>query len=90
MKLEKKDLNDRIDASMKEVYSKIENGSVVPLDRLSDLLKLILREYLWCELVSLDEDVSVTFGYDYYMYFHSNTDIEGIVKKIEDIGLYVD
>ena len=88
--LEKFDLDDKIDDSMKEIFSKIENSSVIQLKSLQGLLKLILREYLWCELKSLDDGVKIKFGYDYYMYFYSKKGIESIMNKVCDIGLYVD
>jgi hypothetical protein len=54
------------------------------------VMQLILRECLWCELVSKPKTVKVIFGYDYYVY------IEGIYIGKEAIfswakqGIYID
>jgi len=52
------------------------------------LIRLILREKLWCMFTS--KSMSVRFGWDYYMYIGSvNKCVKGI-KKVEQQGLFVE
>ncbi len=88
--LEKFDVGDKMDDSLKELYNKIESNSAFDLNEIDNIIKLILREYIWCELESLKGDIKIKFGYDYYMYFSSKRSQGGIVGRIQDIGLYVE
>jgi hypothetical protein len=70
-----------------ELYSNIteyHEKDIINIKNITDLLQMILREYLWCKLVS--KECEFHFGYDYYMYFisrKSSTDwIDGISNKL--------
>jgi hypothetical protein len=91
--LEKYDIESKVlDETMQDVGEKVENSATFHVRDLSSLLKLILREYLWCELHSPDEAVKVKFGYDYYMYFYSKRAniYDELLNGISEIGLFVD
>lgn len=45
-----------------------------------DLVRRILREELWCKLVS--EEVEFNFGYDYYMYLVCPLDLSGLLAMV--------
>jgi hypothetical protein len=71
-------------------FNKIEEGITITLDDLSLLIKLILRDIAWSELFcNNSEEVALTFGYDFYMYFNSNQDMSDLLKKVEQLELYV-
>ena len=92
--LECKDVekDDEIEAVSKDesfVYKQVKNNSKVNLKNLPVLLKLILRNYLWCRLV-YGEQMFVHFGYDYYMYVGVAEGCEKVIKQIEASGLFVE
>lgn len=71
-------------------FDNIEEGTIIPLNDLTLLIKLILREIAWAELFCIsDDEGALTFGYDFYMYFHSNKDMSELYSKVEQLGLYV-
>ncbi|HEV2601884.1 MAG TPA: hypothetical protein VGT41_06360 [Candidatus Babeliales bacterium] len=77
-----------LSASMVEVFDRLQEGLVVDLSMLDDVVRLILREVIWGKLQT--KNFYVHFGYDYYMYVGSiDRSIEAI-KKIEDLGLFVE
>ena len=44
----------------------VQNDSVLPLDRISEIIRRILREEFWCRLEGGQSFIH--FGWDYYMY----------------------
>ena len=40
-------------------------------------------------IVLTDDEVSIRFGYDFYMYFNSPKNLDPLVAKIEKLGLFV-
>ncbi|ATL48197.1 hypothetical protein COR50_14070 [Chitinophaga caeni] len=90
LKLEKYGIENLASEDIKN-YKEAINEQVYSLDKLSMIVRMNLRAYIWCELVSLDKKSRVEFGYDYYMYFISNKKIESSLwSKIEKLGLFVD
>ncbi|WP_165224334.1 hypothetical protein [Aquisphaera insulae] len=57
-------------ASLGPVYE----GMVVSGTNLDKVVRMTLRELIWCKLIG-DNGVYVNFGYDYYMYIGSNIDM---------------
>jgi len=71
-------------------FNKINEGTEILLNDLSLLIKLILRDMVWAELFCINSDeVALTFGYDFYMYFNSNVDMSDLFVKEGQLGLYV-
>ena len=50
----------------KKLALEFGEGSVLSLERIGDVIRLMLREELWCRLESQDGFVHI--GWDYYMY----------------------
>lgn len=74
---------------LKEHYGRLRTKKLVSKQDIEVISRLILREYLWCDLVHGDRGIH--FGYDYYMYFDSGTKIpEDLKIKIEKNGLYME
>jgi hypothetical protein len=73
------------------LYEQLDEEYKITIDRLPLLIKLILRELAWCELFcDGSEATAVRFGYDFYMYFNSEKDMQALFKRIEATGLFVD
>jgi hypothetical protein len=91
--IEKNGTNEKMDQLMLRDYLQLHDNQVIDKTRLRQISKLILREYIWCKLVT-DVGLSITFGYDYYMYFHliniSQKVINNIRHRIQLLGLFVD
>ena len=63
-------------------------GSVLPLERLADILGRILRKEFWCRFEA--DDGFVHFGWDYYMYFDVPRLCPSAEQTASQLGLYVD
>jgi len=94
-KLEKtSDINDFVrkqDDTLFQTYSKIKDLDDIDVDKemLLEVLLLIIREYMWCNL-QIDNDIKITFGYDYYMYFSGVNLNSKILEDIKRTGLFVE
>ena len=74
---------------MKELFHSVQVGRSITIEEIRPFVKLILRDLLWARLGVIDQLV-VTFGYDYYMYLHTNEAISSIKRRIENSGLFVE
>lgn len=64
------------------------NNMEVPLDRVEQLSRLVLREALW--LCWVAEGLEIKFGYDYYMYIMCEGISPTTIGQIEGSGLFVE
>lgn len=68
----------------------LKNNLTITGENINLILKLVLREYVQVTLlVDKDTESYVHFGYDYYMYFNSNENIDEIKKYISSLGLFM-
>ncbi|AEB75053.1 hypothetical protein [Clostridium botulinum] len=74
---------------MIEIFKTIKNEDDISVNKIGDLVKLILREHLWCKLEN-ENKMFIHFGYDYYMYIGSDSKCDYIINKIEHMGLFVE
>lgn len=82
--------NEELSDSLLHLYGALFEGCVISLSKLSDVMKLILRNNLWGEICcSINEDVCVRFGFDYYMYVNGLPKESTIWNKIREMGLVV-
>lgn len=71
-------------------YHSVTDGFQITVDELNIIVKLILRNLIWAELFDNNsEEIALRFGYDYYMYFNSNENMDELFKSVAKIGLYV-
>ena len=63
-------------------------GSVVPLEKLSEALRGIFRGEFWCRFQADDEFVHV--GWDYYMYVGVRSRCPAAEQTATEVGLYVE
>jgi len=59
--------------------SSIVNGQFLTIENACELARSILREEVWCKLVSTD--IEFHFGYEFYMYFVSNIEFSNFFEK---------
>lgn len=72
-------------------FSALQEGMLVPAAEVAPIVRLILRESIWCELLCERRPTwGVHFGYDYYMYLCSENQSPALWKTIQDLGLFVD
>lgn len=82
------DIQNLSEADTKQFYNFVKNGYVVTLDNIRPIAQLILREIIWCKLVS--NTMFVNFGYDFYMYI-GGCDLSKMEQKIiEGNGLFIE
>lgn len=74
----------------KQLFEEITNNEHINLYKAEPLIRLVLREMLWCRLCSDLEDVKIEFGYDYYMYVSCSEIEASTKKKICESGLFVE
>jgi len=70
------------------LYASIKEGDLIKKETIPLIAQLILREDLWCKLES--KQMSVHFGYDYYLYIGSKQPCGNTIKEIEQSGLFVE
>lgn len=56
---------------------------------LEDVIRMLLREVLWCKLVSEDR-FYLHFGWDYYMYVGSTSPSQAAIETAQTNGLFVE
>ncbi len=71
------------------LINNIHIGSCLNEQQVSDVYRLILREYIWAKL-SYNTKMYVHFGYDYYMYIGSSLPCSEAIKDIIKEGLFVE
>jgi len=91
--VEKYDASDYTYEDREEVlalHNNIDEGLVVTINNVGNIVKLILRELLWAELFcTVSEKLALRFGYDFYMYFNSNGNMDELFGRVTGLGLYI-
>lgn len=72
-----------------ELFNEVKEGIRLNIGKASDLIRLILREYIWCEL-STGNDEKFTFGYDHYMYFYSDKEYSDVLMQCTCDGIFIE
>jgi hypothetical protein len=65
----------------------IYDGMIVSGQALEDVVRLCLREIIWCRLEG-EKEFYVHFGYEYYMYAGYSDDIR--LDQVSEPGIYVE
>jgi hypothetical protein len=66
-----------------------EEGARLDADGVADVVRMALREDIWCRLEAPGR-FFIHFGYDYYMYVGSRADLPAAVAETRRLGLYVE
>ncbi|MBY0090319.1 hypothetical protein H7S74_28905 [Priestia aryabhattai] len=72
-----------------EFISKLWIGQWISIQEVKELVKLTLRNAVWCKL-ELKNQFFVHFGYDYYMYIGTSHECSNAFKKVALTGLHVE
>lgn len=82
-------LSDR--AELERMFSECFTGMRVSVrsNKMIWLLKLCLREKIWCIFVNFAHKFELSFGYDYYMILHAAIPNEELQKIVERNHLYL-
>lgn len=86
----KKRMFNIIGADVEGNFNSIKNNDVLNLQKAIMVSTFILRETMWCELVDVEKNFIITFGYDYYLYCECNSLSDEIIEQIEEKNLFVD
>jgi len=73
--------------------SSLRTGMLVSKDTLADVVRLNLREVIWCKLETGHREDSrfyLHFGWDFYMYIGSSLPSVEAIHYAESIGLFVE
>lgn len=81
------DFDSNYSEHMIAVLNAVENNQIISTAT-SDVIRLLLRENMWCKLEG--EGLSVHFGYDYYMFIGSEKECNEQLDKIREEGLFVE
>jgi hypothetical protein len=65
-----------------------QNDTVLPLDRIGEIIRRILREEFWCRLEG--SEGFIHFGWDYYMYVGAPHPCPKAQARAAELGLYVE
>jgi hypothetical protein len=65
-----------------------QNDSILPLDRIGEIIRRILREEFWCRLEG--SEGFIHFGWDYYMYIGMPHPCPTAQARAAELGLYVE
>ena len=74
----------------KAFFEKLTDNICLSLDEIEKIVSLALREVLWCKLCSINRNIEIEFGYDYYMYIKCNEISKNLVNKFLNMGIYVE
>ncbi|WP_067144985.1 hypothetical protein [Pseudotamlana agarivorans] len=77
-----------IDVDYNNEIDILENGTILNLTQIQKMIRLILRETIWMNL--LESEFKITFGYDYYMYVECSKLTNSTIKRIGEMGLFVE
>ena len=70
--------------------SRIKEGARLDMAEIEKAVKLVLRDCFWCELSSETGDVTVGFGYDYYIYLQGMTIDADMIASFRSEGIYIE
>jgi len=77
-----------IDIDFKSEIATLKNGTTLNLIEIQKIIRLILRETIWMNLIN--SEFKITFGYDYYMYVECSELTKSTIEKIQEMGLFVE
>lgn len=66
----------------------VRDGDLINKEHIKSIVRLVLRNILWCRLET--HDMYVHIGYDYYLYVGSRHPCKKTIKAIERTGLFVE
>jgi hypothetical protein len=77
-----------MDVDFEKDLKALQNGLQLSFPQLDKVIRLILRETVWMQLIH--QNLEVSFGYDYYMYIKGSVLLPDTLQQIEQLGLYAE
>lgn len=79
------------DDEQRQLIESLYDGKVVGLESIAMIVQVILREYIWCEILCEQNlNIALRFGYDYYMYWNGEPLSSQAKKRLGDLGLFIE
>lgn len=84
--------NVQIVLSKEEMYQfrVIEENYIIEGSEIDVILKLLLRESLWCKLIDIKSNFSVEIGYEYYIYVICSKLPSFVISEVQKKGLFIE
>jgi len=74
---------------LKKVFNQIRNKMVIKKDLVPDVIRLILRNYIWCLLVK-ENQLHIDYAGNFYIFLASKKKCTNTIKRITNLGLFVE
>ncbi len=74
----------------KLIFNSISNGNVYNMEVLPYIIRLILRDCLWCKLIDLNLKCYIEFGYDLYVYINCDHIGKILIEYVNKLEMYVE
>jgi hypothetical protein len=79
-----------IDSELLQSIQLLEENRRVYITRITDLVRLSLREYIYVVLSNKEHKIQIKFGYDYYLNIACSLNYETLNYIVRNEGLYLD
>ena len=79
-----------IDSELLQSIQLLEKNRRVYITRITDLVRLSLREYIYVVLSNKEHKIQIKFGYDYYLNIACSLNYETLNYIVRNEGLYLD
>ncbi|MBP3845303.1 MAG: hypothetical protein J6E48_09270, partial [Prevotella sp.] len=79
-----------IDSELLQSIQLLEENRRVYITRITDLVRLSLREYIYVVLSNKENKIQIKFGYDYYLNIACSLNYETLNYIVRNEGLYLD
>ncbi|WP_303031591.1 hypothetical protein [uncultured Duncaniella sp.] len=78
-----------INAELLSFVKGLEANQRIGINKVPLIIKLCLREYVYAVLVNLKRGLQIEFGYDYYMYVHTQLETAELQEIASNHSLYL-
>lgn len=82
--------NIRFNDQEMKLYCQLCDNCLIPVNHFAYVLKMILRELVWCRIYAPDKKIAIEFGYDYYTYLSGAILNDIIIKRAKEKGIFVE
>lgn len=78
------------DLELFECIDGINEGTIISKKNVENIIRAMLRDYIWCELYSKEKHFILSVGYDYYIHLICEELTETQKNQISAMGLFVE
>ncbi len=76
-------------STLQKSIANICEGSIIKVKEIKNVIRAMLREYIWCELYSKEQHFILNAGYDFYIDLICEEFTEKQKQEISSLGLFV-